>query len=173
MESSFNPRHEAFDSAARVTSAPLYDVTARKAHQWTMVALIVLGFILGDRWGAIPLVLAGAIMLLGRFFWPADLVRQAVWRVLEPSGILRRHEAREDHVTRRIARVIGGSIWLIAAILLVGGSATLAWILAGIVALMVVLDASVDFCVLCFGVAQLARRGIRIGHPDDLAGSAG
>lgn len=173
MESSFSSGREAFDSSARAPSAPLYDVTARKAHQWTMVALIVVGFVLGDRWGAILLVLAGAIMLLGRFFWPADLVRQTVWRVLEPSGLLQRREAREDHATRRIARVIGGAIWLIAAVLVGIGFATLAWILAGLVAVMVVLDASVDFCVLCFVVAQFARRGIRIGHPDDLPGSAG
>lgn len=144
-------------------ASPAYDVTARKAHQWGMVALVALGFVLGQPWGTVPLALAGGIMLVGRFWWPADLVRQLVWRVLEPRGILRRRDAREDHTTRRVARIIGGLIWLASALLLLNGVAAVAWILSGLIALMVVLDASVDFCVLCFIVAQLAQRGIRIG----------
>lgn len=141
-----------------VGGTQVYDVTARKSHQWAMVALIALGFIIGDRGAAIPVALAGAIMLLGRFWWPADLVRQIVWRALEPWGILRRHDAVEDHETRRIARVLGGTVWLLAAVLVVGGASAPAWVIAGLVAVMVVLDASVDFCVLCFASAQLSRR---------------
>ncbi|HEX5418059.1 MAG TPA: DUF4395 family protein, partial [Chloroflexota bacterium] len=140
------------------SGAPLYDVTARKAHQWTMVALIALGFIIGDRGAAIPVALAGAIMLAGRFWWPADLVRQAVWRALEPWGILRRRDVAEDHDTRRVARVLGGTVWLVAALLLVVGASVPAWIIAGLVAVMVVLDASVDFCAWCFASAQLTQR---------------
>ncbi|MBV9750873.1 MAG: hypothetical protein JO157_18865, partial [Acetobacteraceae bacterium] len=84
-----------------------FDITARKTHQWTMVALVVLGFVLGEPRGAWPLVLAGAVMLLGRFWWPADVVRQFVWRVAEPAGWLKRNEREEDHATRRVARVLG------------------------------------------------------------------
>ena len=137
---------------------PSYDITARKTHQWTMVALVALAFALGDRLGVVPLALAGAIMLLGRFWWPADLVRQFVWRVAEPAGWLTRLEREEDHATRRVARVLGGIVWLFSAALLLEGLGGIAWILAGLVALMVALDAAVDFCALCFVVAQLARR---------------
>ena len=35
-----------------------FDVTARKAHQWTMVFLVALGFVLGEPRGAVPLALA-------------------------------------------------------------------------------------------------------------------
>jgi len=90
-----------------------FDVTARKALQWTMVALIVLAFLMQGAAG-ILLVVAGLIRPAGRFWWPADAVRQLVWRVLEPRGILKRRERVEDHETRRIARVIGGLIWLVA-----------------------------------------------------------
>ena len=123
-----------------------------------MVGLIALAFVLGDRVGPLPLALAGAIMLIGRFWWPADLVRQFVWRVLEPAGILRRQEAHEDHETRRVARVLGGILWLLAAGLLLVGLSAPAWLIAGGIALMVALDASVDFCALCFIFAQLDRR---------------
>jgi uncharacterized protein DUF4395 len=134
-----------------------FDVTARKAHQWTMVALVVIGFLLGDR-GWIALALAGLVMLAGRFWWPADVVRQLTWRVLEPRGILPRVERVEDHETRRVARVMGGIVWLIAAVLLFMHFAVVAWILAFAIAVMVVLDAALDFCALCFLLLQMERR---------------
>lgn len=138
-----------------------FDVTARKAHQWTMVALIAVGFVLGEPTGAWPLTLAGAIMLLGRFWWPADLVRQFVWRVAEPAGWLPRVEREEDHATRRVARVLGGVVWLLSAALVAGGFASAAWLLSAAIAIMVALDASVDFCALCFVVARLDRLGLK------------
>src|ERR1700694_972680 len=119
----------------------VYDVTARKAHQWTMVVLVALGFVLGAPWGAWPLALAGAIMLLGRFWWPADVVRQFVWRVAEPAGWLARIEREEDHATRRVARILGGLVWLASAALVLLGASLLAWVLAAAIAVMVALDA--------------------------------
>src|SRR5438034_7789270 len=139
-----------------------FDVTARKAHQWTMVFLVALGFVLGEPNGALPLALAGAIMLVGRFWWPADVVRQLVWRVAEPAGWLPRIEREEDHATRRVARILGGIVWLACAALVLLGAATLAWIMAAAIAVMVVLDASVDFCALCFVVVRLDRLGLKL-----------
>jgi hypothetical protein len=138
----------------------LFDVTARKVHQWSMVALTVLGFLLSavsPVAGALPLVVAGVVMLVGRFWWPADIFRQLTWRLLEPAGLLRRRDVHEDHDTRRVARVIGGGAWLVSAALLVLGLPVLGWVLAFAVAVLVTLDAAVDFCVLCFVVAQVRR----------------
>jgi Domain of unknown function (DUF4395) len=142
---------------------PTYDVTARKAHQWTMVALVATAFVLEGVPAAVLLAIAGTIMLAGRFWWPADLVRQLVWRVLEPAGILRRHEAHEDRQTRRLARVLGGAVWLLSAALLVVKLSVLAWTLAFAIAVMVALDASVDFCTLCFVFMQLESFGLLPG----------
>ena len=58
---------------------------------------------------------------------------------------------------RRVARVLGGIIWLGAAVLVVAGLATVGWMLAGLIAAMVLLDATADFCVLCFLVTQVRR----------------
>jgi hypothetical protein len=138
---------------------PLFDVTARKVHQWTMVALVVLAFLLSalsPLAAAIPLLVAGVVMLLGRFWWPADVVRQVTWRVLEPAGVLPRREVHEDHETRRIARVIGGTA-LLASALILPELPIAAWVIAFAIALMVALDAAVDFCALCFLTAQLRR----------------
>ena len=146
--------------SAATIETPVYDRTARKAHQWSMVALVAAGLILQGIPGALLLAVAGVIMLAGRFWWPADVIRQLVWRVLEPAGILKRDDVREDHETRRIARILGGSIWLLAAGSMLAGNPVLAWVLTLPIAVMVALDASLDFCALCFMVAQLNRRGI-------------
>jgi Domain of unknown function (DUF4395) len=146
--------------SAATIQTPVYDRTARKAHQWSMVALVAAGLILQGIAGALLLTVAGLIMLAGRFWWPADVVRQLVWRVLEPAGILKRDDVHEDHETRRIARILGGIIWLLAAGSMLAGNLVLAWVLTLPIAVMVALDASLDFCALCFVVAQLNRRGI-------------
>jgi len=138
---------------------PLYDRTARKAHQWTMVVLVLAGLILGGIPGTVLLAIAGAIMLAGRFWWPADVVRQLTWRVLEPAAILKRDDVHEDHETRRIARIIGGAIWLLAALLL-SVNPVIAWVITVPIAVMVALDASLNFCALCFLRTQLDQRGI-------------
>lgn len=139
---------------------PLYDRTARKAHQWMMVALVAAGLLLQGGAGAVLIAVAGVVMLVGRFWWPADVVRQLVWRVLEPRGILRRDDVHEDHETRRIARVLGGVLWLVAAGSLLAGGSLLTWVITVPIAIMVALDASLDFCALCFVVAQLQQRGV-------------
>ena len=139
---------------------PLYDRTARKAHQWTMVAVVAAGLILQGVAGSLLIAIAGLIMLVGRFWWPADVVRQLVWRALEPAGLLKRDDVHEDHETRRVARVIGGAIWLIAAAFLLAGNPVLAWVLSVPIGVMVALDASLDFCALCFLMTQLDQRGI-------------
>jgi len=146
--------------SAATIQTPVYDRTARKAHQWTMVALVAAALVLQGIPGALLLTVAGLIMLAGRFWWPADVVRQLVWRVLEPAGILKRDDVHEDHETRRIARILGGTIWLLAAGSMLAGNPVLAWVLTVPIAIMVALDASLDFCALCFVVAQLNRRGI-------------
>jgi uncharacterized protein DUF4395 len=141
----------------RALELPTFDVTARKVHQWAMVALVAIGFLVGGPSAVVLLALAGAVMLAGRFWWPADVFRQVTWRFLEPAGLLRRREVHEDHETRRIARVIGGAAWLLAAALLLLHLPVVAWVIAFAIAIMVALDAAADFCVLCFVVA-LARR---------------
>ncbi|TMF60142.1 MAG: DUF4395 domain-containing protein [Chloroflexi bacterium] len=143
-----------------IKDIPLYDRTARKAHQWTMVVLVAAGLVIQGVAGGLLIALAGLIMLVGRFWWPADLVRQLVWRALEPAGLLKRDDVHEDHETRRVARVMGGAIWVIAAAFMLAGNPVLAWVLSIPIGVMVALDASLDFCALCFLLAQLDQRGL-------------
>lgn len=137
-----------------------YDVTARKVHQWTMAVLVALGFLAGNELGPVFLLVAGVIMLAGRFWWPADVVRQLTWRVLEPRHLVRRRERVEDHETRRIARVMGGIVWIAAALLIWFGLPVVGWVVAALIGVMVILDAALDFCALCFAFLHLDRAGL-------------
>lgn len=135
----------------------LCDATARKVHQWSMVVLVAIAFLLPAVPGIALLTVAGAIMLIGNFWLPADVLGQLTWRVLEPAGILRRCETHVDIETRRMARVIGGSAWLVSALLLMVHVPVVPWVIALVVAAMVAIDAGNDFCAYCFLVGVLRR----------------
>lgn len=139
-----------------MTTNEIFDVTARKVHQWVCVALLAAGFVLGTSIGIWLVALVGVVMLAGRFWWPADIFRQLTWRVLEPAGIVRRREVQEDHDTRRVARILGGIILLAAAVLLAAGIGA-GWILAAAIGIMIALDAAFSFCVLCFLTYQVGK----------------
>ena len=135
-----------------------FDVTARKFHQWGVIALSALAFVLGGPLGGAVMVAVGLLMIVGRFKDEADLLRAFYHAVLKPRGILTERMVAEDRATRRIARVMGGSIQLLAGgLLLTGQGAPVAWALIGLIAFMIVLDATFDFCALCF-VVHTTRR---------------
>lgn len=125
-----------------------------------MTGPVAAGFLLGDGFGPALLLPAGAVMLLGRFWWAADPVRRFTWRVLEPRGLLPRREPAEEHSTRRLARPRGGALWIASAALLWLCLPFVGWPVALLIVLMVATDAALDFCVLCFASLHLDRAGL-------------
>lgn len=125
-------------------STQAFDVTARKFHQAACVLFLAVAFVVGATGGRWLVAFIGIVLAAGRYWWPVDVFRQLVWRVLEPVGILRRREVQEDHATRRVARVLGGVILLAGAILLSLGQGW-SWILVAAIAVMIFLDAAFDF----------------------------
>lgn len=148
-----------------MAQAEVFDVSARKFHQAVCVALLAMGYVVAPV-GPWLVGLVGVVMLLGRFWWPADVFRQLAWRVLEPAGWLKRIDTVEDHSTRRVARVLGGAL-LLAAAPLVGAGQLWAWIIVGAIGVMIFLDAAFNFCALCqvtylFGrLKPTAQGGVR------------
>jgi hypothetical protein len=142
------------------TATETFDVTARKFHQTVCVLLLVAGFIIGARTGAWLVGFVGLVLLVGRFWWQADLFRQLTWRVLEPAGLLTRREVQENHETRRVARVMGGAILLVCAVLLAAGQGW-AWIPVALIGIMISLDAAFNFCALCWLTYQFAKPAVR------------
>jgi Domain of unknown function (DUF4395) len=138
-------------------STQTFDLTARKFHQAACVLVLALAFVLGPAAGRWLVALIGLVLLAGRYWWPADIFRQLVWRVLEPAGILRRREVQEDHATRRVARVLGGVVLLGAAVVLSVGQGW-GWLLVASIGALIFLDAAFDFCLLCALTYYVGRR---------------
>jgi hypothetical protein len=135
-----------------------FDVTARKFHQWVIVLLSAVAFVVAGPIGGAVMVVVGLVMLIGRFRDQADLFRGFYGAVLAPRGILKPRMVVEDRATRRVARVMGGSIQLVAGLLVIVGLAQgIAWALVVLIGAMVALDAALDFCALCFVVHQFRR----------------
>jgi hypothetical protein len=125
-------------------SIETFDRTARRFHQAACVVLLMIAYVVGPPAAAWLVALVGVVLLAGRYWWPADIFRQLTWRVLEPAGILPRQDVQEDHETRRVARVLGGAVILIGAIL-IGLGQGWAWLLAAAIGVMILLDALFSF----------------------------
>jgi hypothetical protein len=130
------------------------DVTARRVHQFGVVALSVTGTALA--WaspeapvGALVILAAAVIMGVGRYWAGADLFRQFTWRVVEPRGWLRANPVPEAMATRRVARVMGGAVLATAAGLAFVGEVVPATALVAILVPMMLLDAIASICLLC------------------------
>jgi hypothetical protein len=135
-----------------------FDATARKFHQWVVVLLTAVAFVVAGPVGGALMVVVGLVMLVGRFRDEADLFRDFYAAVLVPRGVLAPRLVVEDRATRRIARVLGGTIQLAAGLLVLAGVAQgVAWALVLLIGAMVALDAALDFCALCFVVHQFRR----------------
>lgn len=120
-----------------------FDKSARKFHQFALVTTLVVAYVVDGPAAAALVTFAGAVMLVGRFWWPADVFRQLAWRFLEPAGILPRRDVVEDHETRRVARVLGGIALLLGAAGLAAGVAA-SWLLVAAMAGMIFLDGAFD-----------------------------
>ncbi len=140
------------------------DITARKVHQYAVVATAVLGLVIGGPLGVLLLVFDGAVMAIGRFWWPADVFRQAVWRFAQPRGWFAARSIAEDRETRRVARVFGGGWLVVMALALALGSPLLAVILALPLLAMILADATFDFCALCLVRYQARMLRFRLTH---------
>jgi len=143
------------------TAVLAFDVTARKFHQVCCIVLLGCAFVVGPQIGSWLVGLVGVVMAGGRIWWPLDIFRQLVWRVLEPAELLRRRDAQEDHQTRRVARLLGG-ILLLAAAALLGAGSVWSWVIVGGIGVMIFLDAAFDYCVLCTLNYQVAK--LRASH---------
>ena len=147
---------------ARVSFVPAHgiecaDVTARRVHQYTVVALALFGLAAGGPLGTALLALDGLVMLFGRFWGPADVFRQVVWRVAEPRGWLTPVMVPEELGTRRVARAIGGLLLLVMASTVAYGQRLVGVVIGVPLLTMILLDATLSFCALCFLNFQARR----------------
>ncbi len=153
------------EAVARETECT--DVTARRVHQFGVVGLSLLG--ISFAWvvpemptGGVLLLAAGVIMGVGRFWAGADIFRQFVWRVAQPRGWVQADLVPEAMATRRVARVIGGLVLGVAALLAFADETVAATALTGMLVPMMLLDATASICLLCVARVQLRLLQYRI-----------
>lgn len=136
------------------------DVTARRAHQYGVVSLSLIG--IATAWFSTEVVVAGVLLLgagiimgVGRFWAGADLFRQFVWRVAEPRGWVQANLVPEEMATRRVARVVGGAVLATAALFTWIDEPIAATALVALLVPMMLLDATTGICLLCFARVQV------------------
>jgi hypothetical protein len=132
------------------------DHTALKVNQLTIIALVVLAFIVS--WPVLVGIVA-LLMLLGALLgFPGFL---PVYRyLLKPLGLARPQILLDNPEPHRFAQGLGGVFLAAAAAVLYLGASWLGWGLAAMVAFLAALNAFGGFCLGCFLYYWLGRIGL-------------
>lgn len=138
------------------------DHTALRFNQASIIVLLILGFVLDQRW---LVALVAAVMLVGTWWPGAGLFKLLYARGLKPLGLLKPNLIIDTPQPHLFAQGIGGLFLLASTLALFLGAPVLGWVLAGIVVVLAAVNLFLGFCVGCFMYYQLARRGIRLNLP--------
>ncbi len=136
--------------------ATVVDQTVIKFTQVLIAAWIIVAGALA----APGLILILAAVLSASAASPSrSLFRLLYQRVALPLRIVRPHVIPDDPAPHRFAQGMGAAVLAVSTLALLVGAGTLGWVLAGLVAALALLNATVGFCAGCFVYYQLARRG--------------
>ncbi|MGH2532090.1 MAG: DUF4395 domain-containing protein [Thermomicrobiales bacterium] len=139
-------------------AGPMVDVSALKANQVLIVALVAVAFALGVDFGGPWLVAAVAASLATGAALPGYGPFQLLYRHgLRPSGLVRPDPRPDDPAPHRFAQAVGGVFLLVSAIALFGGTTTLGWVVAWLVAALALVNLLFGFCAGCFAFYHLRR----------------
>ncbi|HMO56702.1 MAG TPA: DUF4395 domain-containing protein [Roseiflexaceae bacterium] len=135
-------------------STPMFDRSAVRVNQGTIVLLIAVAFLLN-----LPvLVLFVALVLTLGTAVPSLALFQRLYRdVLRPAGLIKPDVHAEDAAPHRFAQGLGATFLLISSLALFGGAASIGWALALIVLALAAVNLLFGFCAGCFIYFQLHR----------------
>ncbi len=133
------------------------DHSALKVNQAFIIAFLLLGFVLNSVW---PVVFVAAVMLLGTAVPALSLFKGIYARVLRPGGLVKPNVITDNPEPHRFAQGFGGVVLLGAIVALLGGMATLGWVLVGLVVVLAALNLFLSFCAGCFVYYQLSKLGV-------------
>ena len=134
------------------------DQTALRVNQASIIALLVLAFLLDQPW---LVAVVAAVMIVGTLWPRAALFKLLYLRLLKPLGWLRPRVIADDPQPHLFAQGVGAIFLLASALVFVAGGALLGWALAWIVIVLAAVNLFAGFCLGCFIFYQLARRGVR------------
>lgn len=148
------------DSARSISFNRQVDVNALKTNQATIVAVVVVAFVLGadiGRWLVLALAISLAIGAARPGFGPIQLLYR---RVLVPRRLVRPAPQMSDPAPHRFAQAMGGGVLAVAFLLLLAGVATAGWVLAWLVLALALINLLFGFCAGCFVFLHLRRAEI-------------
>ncbi len=134
------------------------DQTALCVNQASIIALLVLAFLLDQPW---LVAVVAAVMIVGTLWPRAALFKLLYLRLLKPLGWLRPRVIADDPQPHLFAQGVGAIFLLASALAFAAGGALLGWALAWIVIVLAAVNLFAGFCLGCFIFYQLARRGVR------------
>ncbi len=134
----------------------MVDQNAIKFSQTVIAVWIAVAGGLGAPWLIIFLAAALAVSAgsPGR-----SLFRLLYERVAVPAGVVRPRVIPDDPAPHRFAQGLGAVVLWLSSLTLLVGAPLLGWLLAGLVAVLALLNVLAGFCAGCFIYYQLARRG--------------
>ena len=134
------------------------DQTALRVNQASIIALLVIAFLLDQPW---LVAFVAAVMLIGTLWPRVALFKLLYTRLLKPLGWPRAHVIADDPQPHLFAQGLGAAFLLASALAFAAGGALLGWLLAWIVIVLAAVNLFAGFCLGCFVFYQLARRGVR------------
>ena len=144
-----------------VTQRPL-DRSELRFNQMSIIALLVLGFVLNQTW---LVAFVGLVMAFGTVWPRAGLFKRVYHTVVKPRGWLKPDVEPDTPAAHLFAQGVGALFLLAATLALLSGAAVVGWTLAWIVIALAAVNLFFGFCVGCFVYYQLARVGIRVALP--------
>lgn len=136
------------------------DQTALRFNQASIIALGLLGFVLGTPLGRWLVLFTALVLAVGTVLPAAGLFKQFYARALKPLGVLRPRIVPDEPRAHRFAQGIGATVLLLASGALFVEWSALGWALVWLVIALAAINLLFGFCAGCFVYYQLSRAGL-------------
>lgn len=140
----------------------MVDQTALKFNQASIIALLLLAYLLDQPWLAL---FVGVVMAVGTLWPRAGLFKLIYEKGLKPMGLLKPHMVVDEPAPHLFAQGLGAIVLGLAAFAFWTGASVFGWLLAGVVVVLAGVNLFFGFCLGCFVYYQLARRGVSPALP--------
>lgn len=139
----------------------IIDKSGIKFNQIMIVTLVAISFVFNLPW---MLAFTSLVMITGNIVQDAGLFRIIYLNIVKPSGIMKPEPAEESNAPHLFSQGMGGIVLLTAFLLiefLPGNSGSFAgWSIAIVVAVLALVNITLNFCAGCFLYFQLQKFGI-------------
>jgi len=133
------------------------DHSAIRVNQTFIIGLLLVAFVLDI---VLLVGFVSVVLLIGTFVPSASLFKQIYKQVLKPSGIVKPDVIEDNPEPHNFSQGLGGLFTGASLIALLGGAATVGWILSGIVVVLASLNLFAGFCAGCFVYYQLSKHNV-------------